>query len=83
VALALYDNHGQARAQLREGVLVVETGNDHCAKPFTSEHVGALLLLSEGTEKERSVVGLGASKDGPRIVVEDAQGYKRASAPSA
>lgn len=51
-ALTLYDNHGQARAQLREGVLMVGKGNDHCAKLVALEPAGAQLTLIEGPEKE-------------------------------
>jgi hypothetical protein len=74
--LTLYDNKGKPRAQLREGILMVGEGNDHCAKLTAFEKAGAQLALIEGGGKERSVAGLCATKDGPQIVVEDAEGNK-------
>ncbi len=74
--LTLYDKCGHARAQLREGILMVGKGNDHCAKLVAFEQGGAQLALIEGPEQERSVAGLGATKDGPQILVEDPKGNK-------
>ncbi len=75
--LTLFDSLGHPKAELREGVLVVGSGQDRYAVLLATEQAGARLLLNEGAkEEERSAVGLAATKDGPHIVVLDAQGFK-------
>jgi len=76
-SLTLFDSLGHPKADLREGALVVGSGQDHYAQLLVTEQAGARLLLNEGTkEEERSAVGLGATKDGPQITIGDAQGFK-------
>ena len=75
-ALTLLDDKGQPRAQLREGVLTVGEGNDHCAKLAALENSGTSLTLAEGPANERSIACLAALKDGPQILVQDAEGNK-------